>query len=697
MKYLVVLFFLCCSPLLRAQQTQSVDFKTLNATVFFYPDSGTVRGQVSVKFHINQSLDSVYLDAKNMTIQPDKTADFQPDFHLTNQKLWFIHTFKAGHNYTVTFHYQAHPQKALYFVGWHNSGSNQIWSQGQGKKTSHWLPSIDDNTDKLIFDLHYVAPKGYTVIGNGDLIDHQESALQVIWHYRMQHPMSSYLVAVAVGKYDHQKLVSASGVPLKLYYEPAYAKNAPWTYRYAKRIFDFLETEIGVPYPWTNYKLIPVRNFLYAGMENTTATIFAESFMTDSIGFIDRNFVNVNAHELAHQWFGNYVTETSSASHWLQEGFASYYALLAEREIFGDDYFYYKLFESAQRLKARSDKGKGESLTDPKANSLTFYKKGAWALFILHHQLGDAAFKKGIQTYLKQYAYQSVSTEDFIQVMEQVSGQDLKAFVNDWLKQSAFQAVQAINALKESSFIQDYLSLVALRQIPLLDKYLALNEALALPVNTYTGQEAVHQIVNADASPQRLELLKKAFATNNTMTRQAIAVALRDIPSSLQTAYESLLDDPSYYTQEKALFNLWKNYPDNRTKYLNTLKNQQGFYTKNIRMLWLTLSLVTPTYKPDKKSVFYQELSHYTSSAYSYTIRQQAFTYLYQINSFTTENYIDLLQACSSPIWRFRQFAHQILTQLLNEKTHQEHLKHLLPALPKQAQQILQNALKTHD
>src|SRR5699024_2268493 len=146
-----------------------------------------------------------------------------------------------------------------------------------------------------------------------------------------------------------------------------------------------------------------------------------------------------------------------------------------------------------------------------------------------------------------------------------------------------------------------------------------------------------------------------------------------------------------------ALFNLWKNFPDNRVKYLNALKGQQGFYTKNIRMLWLTLSLVTRTYKPDKKSVFYTELSHYTRPSYSYAIRQQAFTYLYQINSFTTENYTDLLQACSSPIWRFRQFAHQLLTQILNEKTHRAHLKQLLPDLKNQAQQVLRNALKTHD
>ena len=87
--------------------------------------------------------------------------------------------------------------------------------------------------------------------------------------------------------------------------------------------------------------------------------------------------MSVNGHELAHQWFGDYVTATSGTHHWLQEGFATYYALLAERKVFGDDYYYWQLYKSAEELKALSDKGKGERLLDPKASSLTFYQKGA--------------------------------------------------------------------------------------------------------------------------------------------------------------------------------------------------------------------------------------------------------------------------------------------------------------------------------
>ncbi len=163
-------------------------------------------------------------------------------------------------------------------------------------------------------------------------------------------------------------------------------------------------------YPWEIYRQIPVRDFLYAGMENTTSTLFATRYVVDSIGFEDRNYTNVDAHELAHHWFGDLITAESSKHHWLQEGFATYYAALAERDIYGDDYFYSKLYNTAQQIKfaSRTD---SIPVLNPKASSLTFYEKGAWALFVLHESIGDKAFKKAIKSYLKKYAYQTVNTD----------------------------------------------------------------------------------------------------------------------------------------------------------------------------------------------------------------------------------------------------------------------------------------------
>lgn len=695
MKYRVTLLLLVLSlPVIYGQQREIVDFKILKGTVSFLPENKTVKGELSYTFEMKEDADSIFIDGKNMTVSLSSKSPLKAELKARDKKIWVVQNLEAGKAYTLQFSYQiTAPKKALYFVGWDTSGKNQIWSQGQGKHNSYWLPSPDDKNEKVKFDLTYKVPAGYTAVGNGRMVKHRSEKSQEIWRYKMKHPMSSYLVAVAVGDYQKKTLTSATGTPILLYYQSRFADKVEPTYRYSKKILDFLEKEIGVSYPWQNYKQVPVRDFLYAGMENTTTTIFSESFMTDSTGFIDRNYVNVNAHELAHQWFGDLVTEQSSESHWLQEGFATYYALLAEREIFGEDYFYHKLFKSAEKLKAQSDLGKGEALNDPKASSLTFYQKGAWALYVLRHKIGDEAFKKGIKSYLRKYQYSNVTLSDFIEEVEKSSGKDLSEFVSNWLKQTAFQAEEALGLLEESSFLKKFMKIKALRKQSLDDKYDQFNEALFFPVNRFIGQEVVHQLAGEKPSLERQKLYEKAFKTNDILIRQAISNSLKQIPEALQEDYESLLQDKSYLTQEQSLFNLWNAFPEKRRKYLNALKDARGFYDKNVRMLWLTLSLVTDDYHPEKNQSFYKELAGYTSPTYDYAVRQNAFGHLYQINVFNERNYVDLMQACVHPVWQFRKFSRKLLDKLLEEKDHRNKLKGIKSELPEKEQKILKKAL----
>lgn len=677
-----------------ARQIDTVDFKTLNAEITFQPDHKAVKGELEYTFSMKENADSIYLDGKKMKAELSDDSPLEAKLHSTDKKIWLVHNFKAKTDYTVKFTYETqNPEKALYFIGWDNKGSNQIWSQGEGKHNSYWLPSIDDKNDKIVFNMTYKVPEDYTAIGNGSLKSHKNADGQEVWHYTMENPMSSYLVAVAVGKYDKKSLNSTNGTPLELYYEPKDSGNIEPTYRYSKEIFDFLEDEIGVDYPWENYKQIPVRDFLYAGMENTTATIFAESFFTDSIGFIDRNYVNVNAHELAHQWFGDLVTEQSSEDHWLQEGFATYYALLAEKKVFGEKDFYYKLYKNAEDLKEQSDNGEGQALTNPEANSLTFYQKGAWALHILREKIGNEAFKTGIRNYLEKHKFETVTTDDFITEMEKSSGEDLSGFVDKWLNQSAFQAKEALESLRESSFINKFLELAALQQTDFRDKADQLENALKFPINKFLGQEAVNQLPADHPSEKQGQLYKKAFKSNTILVRQAIASSLTTVPDELKEKYESLLDDDSYLTQETALLNLWNSFPKDQKKYLDKLKNTQGFYDKNVRMLWLTLSLVTDDYHPENNDDYFNELSGYTSPRYDYSIRKNAFGHLYQINTFSNENYQDLLEATTHHNWRFRKFARALLDKLLNEENHRGKLKELKPHLSKKERKNLDKAM----
>ncbi len=681
-KFLFALFFSSVTAF--AQQTNVVDFLKIEASIGGDIVEKKIEGRLLATFEVLKDTDSIYMDAVNIQINDIQTKNFKISSDV--KKLWFIGNFEKAKTYVADFYYEMFPKQTLYFF------EDQIWTQGQGKYTSHWLPSIDDVNDKIEFDLLIFAPLNNVVIANGKLIDLQNIHEVNAWHFDMKEPMSSYLVAFAIGDFNKKELVSNSGIPLELYYKPSDSLKVEPTYRYSKQIFDFLETEIGVPYPWQNYKQVPVRDFLYAGMENTTATFFSEAFVVDSIGFNDRNYVNVNAHELAHQWFGDMVTETANEDHWLQEGFATYYALLAEKDIFGEDYYYWQLYQTAEQLKAMSDEGKGESLLNPKASSLTFYQKGAWALHILRERIGDEAFKTAIKNYLEKYKFKNVSTEDFLNEVKAVSETDISDFEKNWLQQSAFQSEEAYQSLLKSLFIKKYFEVSSLRATPIENKKNQLNTALTFP-NDFIGQEAVYQLAG-EAIPETLSLYKKAFESNNLYVRQAVALSLQTIPNELKSEYESLLKDDSYVTMETALYQLWMQFPEKRAEYLNKTKGIEGFQNKNIRQLWLALALVTEGYETSEKENYLKELKNYTSTDYSFEIREKAFEYVNELQLWDFEMLKNLVEACVHPTWRFSKPSKEMLNDLLQNEKYYEQIKVLGRQVSEKAANYLNSIIK---
>ena len=656
MKYLLFLIF----PFLAfSQQTKIVDVTRISAVVTPDATLKQITGTVNVTFTMLENSDKIYLDGIDMEpSNPENSKDGSIELHFDDTKIWLHGDFEKNYEYNVRFEYVATPKKALYFV------KDQIWTQGQGKNTSHWLPSIDDMNDKIEFDLTVVVPKGKTVVSNGALKDTIDSGNKTGWVFDMEQPMSSYLVAFAVGNFTGSKLFSNSGVPLEQYISTSDTLLLEPTYRYTKEVFDFLEAEIGVAYPWQNYKQVPVKDFLYAGMENTSCTLFSQAFVVDSIGFIDRNYVNVNAHELAHQWFGDLITETSGKHHWLHEGFATYYALLAERSIFGEEYYYWKLFQSANSLIEMSEQGKGQSLLDPKASSLTFYEKGAWALHMLRERIGDDAFKAAIKSYLIKYQFKNVTTAQFLDEVKTATTIDISAWEKDWLEQTAFKATQAYTSLVASSFMKSYFEIASLAPDALVDKKRFLETALTFP-NDYIGQEVVYQLSRENFDTV-LPLYKKAFESNNLFVRQAIALAQDGpIPAAIKDDFESLLEDSSYVTQETALLKLWQYFPEDRERYLETTKNSIGFQDRNLRQLWLVLAANTAGFSKGEKEGFIQELKGYTASSNSFEIREIAFEHLETLSLWDATTIGDVLQACTHHYWRFRDVARKQLDVIL--------------------------------
>jgi len=669
-----------------SQQTEVVDFLEAQAIVNLEVPN-EVSGGVTYTYRIKKDTDSIFIDAVGysqikVSLNGTDVDHVYDGKHIVIKNNFVADTLKQR----LSIKWTTQPKQTLYFIG------DQIWTQGQGKYTSHWFPSFDDMNEKVVFDLYIQSVLRSKVISNGNLIISEKSfgydsidssgiinrifAKNQLNIFDMENPMSSYLLALVVGDFKREGITSNSGVPLELYIRSEDSLKTEPTYRHTKEIFDFLEAEIGVAYPWQNYKQVPVRDFLYAGMENTTATIFSEAFVVDSIGFNDRNYVNVNAHELAHQWFGNLVTETEGTHHWLHEGFATYYALLAEREIFGDDYYYWKLLQSAEQLEGISQSGKGESLLNPKASSLTFYEKGAWALHILKELIGEDAFKTAIQNYLNKHQFKNVTTDDFLAEVKLATVIDISQWEADWLQQSAFKAQQALESLVKSEFINDYFKASALRGALWADKKLALEDLLKRN-NDYLGQEAVYQLASEPVQ-ETLPLYKLAMETENLVIRQAIAASVEGIPLELKPIFESLLEDRSYVTMEYALAGLTAAFPEDRLKYLEQTKYVVGFQNKNIKLLWLGVAISSEAYGPSANEIFLSELKDYTSPEFSFEIRQKAFEYVFQMRLFDSGSLKNLVNASVHHSWRFRNMAREMLKKLLVDEKYRNQLEPLM-------------------
>ena len=679
MKYLILLFSLCCFP----QQFKQVDFTTVTADLSLNVKNKSISGQIIYQFNISSTIDSIRIDAKNMEFNSVFINQKEVRFKNSKKELILYEGFKLGKN-ILQFNYLATPKQTLYFTGSQETNNLQIWTQGQGRYTSHWFPSFDDVNEKVVFDIKIAFDASYQVISNGEFRNIKNSNNLKIWQYEMKKPMSSYLLMLAIGKFKHKNQKAKSGILLQNYYRSEDELKYEYTFKNSKDIFDFLETEIGVKYPWKVYRQIPVNDFLYAGMENTTATLFDQSFVVDESAFNDRNYINVNAHELAHQWFGDLITAKSGKQHWLQESFATYYALLAERKVFGEDYFYYKLYTDAMQVK-QAAKTDTIPVMNEKASSLSFYQKGSLGLHTIREAIGAKKFQQAIKNYLNKFQFKNVETDDFLNEIKKVSNFDTEKFKKNWLEDYHFQTQEIADLLNKNEFIKKLLEIQGKRSIAFAEKELYFAEILKSNCFYPLKTEIIYQIKNVPYEVKE-NLIKLAMQTNDIEVRQAVAQTISKIPVVFKTDYESLLNDMSYDTKEIALTNLISSFPDEISHYLEIAENWEGKNDKSLRILFLTYSQVNKSISDDLKVTYLNELIDYTSPKFDSAIRQNAFESLFQLDSKNEIMLKNLVNATFHHKWQFVKFAKDKVRGLNKIEAYKmifENLKSQLSAIEK--------------
>ncbi len=415
----------------------NLDFERMRLSLEFEPEKGLVKGKITHFFTpIRATVDSFYLDGPGITIKEAKLNGKDVKYKSDANGISFFtdKSLKWGEKDSLAITYEATPRKGLYFIGWNdpnNLSRKQIWSQGQGVDNRNWFPCYDTPNDKLLTEVYVKFNKDYKVLSNGVKVAEKDNKDGTkTWHYKMNHPHQSYLVMLGIGKYEIKESKSKSGVPMYSWYYPEWKNRVEWTYKYNEKIFDFLESEIGVPYQWESYSQIPVQDFMFGAMENTTATLFGDFFLTDSRSYNDRNYVAVNAHELAHQWFGDFVSARTGNAHWLQESFATHYNTLAERECFGQDHFDWVRRQACNSAISVQDK---KSISHSETSSTLIYQKGSQVLEMLKYVVGREGYNKSIKRYLLAHKYDNVDSDDLLNAFQDELGYGLEWFWDEWV------------------------------------------------------------------------------------------------------------------------------------------------------------------------------------------------------------------------------------------------------------------------
>lgn len=360
--------------------------------------------------------------------------------------------YSRSEEYSVYIDYVAKPSasggsaaitsdKGLFFInprGEEPGKPRQIWTQGETEHNSRWFPTIDKPNERCTQEMLVTVDSSMVTLSNGLLVSSTilpGGKRKDYW--RQDIPHAPYLFMLAVGDFA---VVNDSwrGIQLGYYVEPAYEKDAKAIFPYTPDMLSFFSDILGVPYPWQKYSQVVVRDYVSGAMENTTAVIFGDFIQRHERELID---VLVNekivAHEMMHHWFGDYVTCESWSNLTLNEGFANYSEYLWLEHKYGRDAASYHLLEewAGYFSQARNNTHPLIDFTyDDKEDMFDAhsYNKGGAVLHMLRNYVGDEAFFASLKLYLSRNALSAVEVHDLRLAFEDVTGEDLNWFFNQW-------------------------------------------------------------------------------------------------------------------------------------------------------------------------------------------------------------------------------------------------------------------------
>ncbi len=407
-------------------------------------DAKTLTGTCTLTVRpINEGTKFVELDACEMSISGVKVGSKSARHEYDGQKLtiFFEPVPAADRELEIAVAYSTKPRRGAYFVGpdeKYPDKHREMWTQGQDEDSRFWFPCFDYPNEKASSEVIARVPKGMTTLSNGKLLSKKADGKLEVHHWRQEIPHVAYLVTLVVGDYVkfEQKW---DGLEVSYLVPPGREEDGKRSFDKTPKMVELFSRLTGVKYPYEKYSQITAVDFIFGGMENTTATTQTELTLHDARAHLDFSSESLVAHELAHQWFGDYVTCRDWSHAWLNEGFATFMEIIwHENEHGWAEAQYYA--DGDMKAYLSEDKGayRRPIVTNVYREPLDLfdrhlYQKGALVLHHLRHVVGDRLFWKAINRYLGKHGKQSVITQNLMDAFQEVTGRNLEWFFAQWV------------------------------------------------------------------------------------------------------------------------------------------------------------------------------------------------------------------------------------------------------------------------
>lgn len=441
-----------------ATKTNDLVHTELDASFDF--NNAWLLGKVKLTLHPHHyHTNNVVLDAKGMDVKEVAVVKngkniplkFINDGMTLNVQL--DKNYVKNEKYTIYISYTSKPNdykgtgsaaitdaKGLYFInplGTEKNKPTQVWTQGETEGTSVWVPTIDKPNQKSTQTFRLKVPAKFVSLSNGLLtsqVKNSDGTRTDTWE--MKQPHAPYLFFIGMGDYAVVK-DNYKGKEVSYYLEKDYEKVARKIFGETPAMMDFFSKKLGVDYPWAKYAQMTARDYVSGAMENTTATLHQESAQQDARELVDGNsWESTIAHELFHQWFGDYVTAESWSNLTVNESFANYSQLLWWEYKLGKDEALYEHYNEMQGYLFSGSQNKDlvrfnyndkEDMFDAVS-----YNKGGRILHMLRNYIGDDAFFTALNKYLSANKFGTGSAHKLRMAFEEVSGKDLNWYFNQW-------------------------------------------------------------------------------------------------------------------------------------------------------------------------------------------------------------------------------------------------------------------------